>query len=544
MSFYKEFEDHFRGSEVSVSERLKFYLPIIEPLKKFDKNANILDLGCGRGEFLSLAEANGFDAQGIDTDDGMIAACQKKKLKVIKSDSISYLKNLDNDSFSVISSFHMIEHISYENLLLLIKESLRILKPGGLLIMETPNPDNIRVATNNFYVDPTHLRPIPSDLLLYLVSATKFAKHKVIPLNEDKNLRYKLNLNILDVIFGASPDYTVIAQKNGPKSLMDATSSFYLKDYGLTTYQIAEIYSNQQNNLTEEVLKFIKLTNRIKNSIVWKALRKIKVFTQKLFIFKKQLFLKFKLKLLALKASNNCPICLKKAPILFSCDLNKSCGGINIFGSSNKKINYATCNSCNFSFAVEMYNWKISDFKKYIYNDEYNKVDPDYAVARPIHMFNVLTKERFINFPTSYKHLDFGGGSGFLSKLLSESGWNSQSYDLFVDGSSDFKKLGKFDLITAYEVFEHISDVNELVSNLKSLLNTNGIIHFTTLSSDNSLSSDWWYAAPRNGHISLFSKKSLKVLAGKFNLKLKIINDSEFIMYVSENSNWPLLWKY
>lgn len=541
MSFYKEFEDHFRGSEASVSERLKFYLPIIEPLKKFDKKANILDLGCGRGEWLGLVEANGFDALGVDIDDGMIAACKKNKLKVIKSDSISYLKNLDSDSFSVISSFHMVEHISYDSLLVLLKESLRILKPGGLLIMETPNPDNIRVATNNFYVDPTHLRPIPSDLLLYLASAHKFTKQKVIQLNEDKNLRYKLNLNISDVIFGASPDYAVIAQKNGPDNLMNATSSFYFKEYGLTTYQIAEMYSNQQRNITEFIMKFIQLIDGIKNSTAYKTLRKIKVFTKKFSILKKHFFLNFKLKLLALNANNKCPICFKKAPVLFFCDLNKTYGGINILGVSNKNIHYATCHSCNFSFAVEMYGWKVNDFKKYIYNDEYIKVDPDYTIVRPMRMFDVLTKERFVNFPTTYKHLDYGGGSGVLSKLLREKGWNSRSYDLFVDGKEDLKKIGKFDLITTYEVFEHVSNVNELICNLKSLLNTNGIIHFTTLTSDGYLSADWWYAAPRNGHISLFSRKSLKILANKFNLKLKIINESEFIMYNSKNSYWSHL---
>ena len=88
-----------------------------------------------------------------------------------------------------------------KSLLVLIKESFRILKPGGLLIMETPNPDNIQVATNNFYIDPTHLRPIPSDFLFYLTSIHSLSRQKVIPLNEDKNLREKKRPNYCGCTF-------------------------------------------------------------------------------------------------------------------------------------------------------------------------------------------------------------------------------------------------------------------------------------------------------------------------------------------------------
>jgi SAM-dependent methyltransferase len=115
------------------------------------------------------------------------------------------------------------------------------------------------------------------------------------------------------------------------------------------------------------------------------------------------------------------------------------------------------------------------------------------------------------------KHLDYGGGEGFLVKLLRESGWNSTSYDLFVNKDMKIEDLGTFDLITAFEVFEHVPDVNALMSDLRRLLVPNGIVFFSTMLSDANIHKNkrlnWWYASPRNGHISIFSKASLKLLA-------------------------------
>lgn len=124
---------------------------------------------------------------------------------------------------------------------------------------------------------------------------------------------------------------------------------------------------------------------------------------------------------------------------------------------------------------------------------------------------------------SSIKHLDYGGGSGLMVNILKKTNWQSVSYDPFVDRNVSLDKLGKFDLITAYEVFEHVPDVRQLMSNLLSLLSPNGIVLFSTLLSDGNINPNqrlsWWYASPRNGHISLFSKKSLAILAQKNGFK-------------------------
>jgi 2-polyprenyl-3-methyl-5-hydroxy-6-metoxy-1,4-benzoquinol methylase len=107
----------------------------------------------------------------------------------------------------------------------------------------------------------------------------------------------------------------------------------------------------------------------------------------------------------------------------------------------------------------------------------------------------------FAPFAAEISHLDYGGGAGLLSKLMGEKGFRSTSYDPFVNTDTDPATLGAFDLITAFEVFEHASDVNALMANLSALRKPNGIILFSTLASDGQIAPNtrltWWYAAPR-----------------------------------------------
>jgi 2-polyprenyl-3-methyl-5-hydroxy-6-metoxy-1,4-benzoquinol methylase len=126
------------------------------------------------------------------------------------------------------------------------------------------------------------------------------------------------------------------------------------------------------------------------------------------------------------------------------------------------------------------------------------------------------------------RHLDFGGGNGMLSEGLRGRGFNSQSYDPFVDGELNAEQLGRFDLITAFEVFEHVPDVQALMRTLTNLRAADGLVLFTTQLSDGNITRHqrltWWYAAPRNGHISLFSRASLMQLSRQFSLQLASMN--------------------
>ncbi len=217
---------------------------------------------------------------------------------------------------------------------------------------------------------------------------------------------------------------------------------------------------------------------------------------------------------------NSCPICAGTCSLFDVVDFNKSCEELRgkFLSLAGIPVYYARCGTCGFCFAPELARWKPEEFSEKIYNDEYVIVDPDYIEVRPrTNAANLITL--FGDRIHSIKHLDYGGGAGLLAKLLRESDWNSTSYDPFADKNISAEQLGKFDLITAYEVFEHVPNVPELMSNLRALLAQDGLILFSTLLSDGNIHPgkrlNWWYASPRNGHISLFSRDSLSILAQK-----------------------------
>jgi len=215
---------------------------------------------------------------------------------------------------------------------------------------------------------------------------------------------------------------------------------------------------------------------------------------------------------------NNCPVCGGVCSLLDVMDINKSCGveGDKAFPLAGIPVYYVLCGQCGFCFAPELYAWTLEQYETQIYNDGYAIVDPGYLEDRPrSNAGNLVTM--FAEQGAGIRHLDYGGGNGLLAKLLRESNWQSTSYDPFVDRDVDIVTLGKFDLITAYEVFEHVPDVQQLMRNISALLSDDGIVLFSTLLSDGNIHANqrltWWYAAPRNGHISLFSKNSLAILA-------------------------------
>lgn len=243
--FYRAFEDKFRGSREVIKARLKVYLPFIEPLKDIYPDASAVDLGCGRGEWLELLGEIGFSAQGVDINDGMLVACRELDLRVQTGEALSFLKNIPDESQAVISGFHLVEHIPFDNLQALVEESLRVLRPAGVLILETPNPENIVVGTSSFYLDPTHQRPIPPQLLSFLPEYYGFNKTKILRLQESGDLTNNDNLCLLNVLNGVSPDYAVIAQKTAEDELLALTNQAFETEYGVTLERLATTYSQQ-----------------------------------------------------------------------------------------------------------------------------------------------------------------------------------------------------------------------------------------------------------------------------------------------------------
>jgi SAM-dependent methyltransferase len=251
-TFYKKFEDRFRGSRQLILERLKVYFPLIEPLKTLYPESGAIDLGCGRGEWLELLKVNGFQGHGIDTNAGMLENSRERELSVVQGDALEYLKSLPDNSISIVSGFHIAEHLPFAILQEIVKESLRVLKPAGILILETPNPENLEVASNSFYLDPTHVRPLPPLLLSFLPEHYGFARVAIFRLNEPVANEHEISL--LNVFNGASPDYSVVAQKKAKPPLLKLFDSEFNKKHGISSDELKAQYkqANQDKLKLEE----------------------------------------------------------------------------------------------------------------------------------------------------------------------------------------------------------------------------------------------------------------------------------------------------
>ena len=276
--FYRAFESKYRGSRDLIKTRLKQYLPFIKGLAEIYGDGLILDLGCGRGEWLELMQELGLTPYGVDIDEGMLQDCFDLNLPVSKADGVEFLKTLKSDSHTAITAFHVVEHLSFENLQIIIQEALRVLKPGGLLIMETPNPENIKVATVNFYIDPTHKRPIPAELLSFIPEYYGFAKIKTLRLQENKELISNDQISLLDVIQGASPDYAVIAQKQASQEVMSLFNELFEKEYGTSLQVLSDKFEKRLSDTEKRLsdtweFRLLNFSRRfIKGSVAWLTL--------------------------------------------------------------------------------------------------------------------------------------------------------------------------------------------------------------------------------------------------------------------------------
>jgi SAM-dependent methyltransferase len=283
--FYRAFEERYRGSRELIKERLTAYLPFVAPLLKVSPAAAAIDLGCGRGEWLEVLTGVGFKPMGVDLDSGMLAACHELDLIVELDDAISYLSRLSDNSQVVVSAFHLVEHISFEQLQAVVAEAIRVLKPGGLLIMETPNPENIIVSTRNFYLDPTHERPIPPMLLSFVAEYAGFSRVKTLRLQEPKELIKKEDISLQDVFSGASPDYAIIAQKHASDDVLTLTNEAFSRDYGLSLENLLSRWDSRFGRLEAKTEQAQATLIAMQQSSSWRLtapLRSANKFAKKL----------------------------------------------------------------------------------------------------------------------------------------------------------------------------------------------------------------------------------------------------------------------
>lgn len=208
---YLAFEDTFRGTREEVKKKHGIYLPYLEKLSAEIKSMPMLDVGCGRGEWLELLKEHNYRAIGVDINNNMIQQCCALGLTAVADDALNYIKKLDSQSIGVITGFHVIEHLSFRNRMKLFDEALRVLASGGMAIFETPNPENLMVGACEFYSDPTHKRPVPPATLQYFMQSRGFQNTHILRLNKDEQLLP--DNHAFEKLLAVEKDYAVIGYK-------------------------------------------------------------------------------------------------------------------------------------------------------------------------------------------------------------------------------------------------------------------------------------------------------------------------------------------
>lgn len=269
-NFYHAFEEKYRGSRELIKSRQNAYAPYVELLKVQESELRALDLGCGRGEWLELLEEWGVKAEGVDLDAAMLEACYQMGLSVQKDNALTVLENIPAASLDIVSGFHIAEHLDFPDLVALVKNAFKALKPGGLLILETPNSENINVATSSFYLDPTHRNPIPAQLLKFLFQYAGFDVVREVRLNADFQDKVDKWISLHDVVGGVSRDYGVIGQTPLTSESNPKLSIGYVQDeVGVSYLDLVGRYDSQAHRVNEKIqdlnLKFRDLELKLSN---------------------------------------------------------------------------------------------------------------------------------------------------------------------------------------------------------------------------------------------------------------------------------------
>jgi len=182
-ALYLAFEETFRGSSEEIKQRLEVYLDPLERAGAGTADRPVLDLGCGRGELIDMLTERGWRASGIDLNPEVVRRCRERGLQVEEGEALTHLRVLPSASLGAVVGLHLLEHLGLGTIIELLGEAYRVLRPGGIAILETPNPENVVVGSTNFWLDPTHERPLHPLALKFLAGSRGFDPVEVLRLN-------------------------------------------------------------------------------------------------------------------------------------------------------------------------------------------------------------------------------------------------------------------------------------------------------------------------------------------------------------------------
>ncbi|MCA3339979.1 MAG: class I SAM-dependent methyltransferase [Roseomonas sp.] len=231
-----------------------------------------------------------------------------------------------------------------------------------------------------------------------------------------------------------------------------------------------------------------------------------------------------KLRMDRAQLDHKCKICGNRANFLGRVDFNKHCdeGRSSKLPISGVRVTYLRCVACEFLFTSDFDTWSQADFAEKIYNADYARVDPDFAESRPAGNASFIM-QRFGDYRDQISLLDYGGGEGRMMEMLRANGFRTvNTYDPF-SSKHHVSDNQKYDLITAFEVFEHVPDPAATMHDIVNRMKPESLLLFSTLLQPTNFGTfglSWWYVGPRNGHISIHSKKSLALLLKQFGLNM------------------------
>lgn len=216
-----------------------------------------------------------------------------------------------------------------------------------------------------------------------------------------------------------------------------------------------------------------------------------------------------------------CKVCQGSTDPFDSVDRLRTCEKERFpLGISGESVLYRRCSDCGFIFTNDFDDFSAEDWAGKIYNDDYLKVDPGYVSFRP-RLSRDLIASQFRKHETV--GLDYGSGSGLMAKTLRDDGWTYDACEPYGESTMHPENAGRYNVCSSFEVFEHTVDPLAEMDRVLALCSPSkiAVVIGTNLSDDevdNDRRLSWWYAAPRNGHISLFSREALRRMASRSGL--------------------------
>lgn len=233
--------------------------------------------------------------------------------------------------------------------------------------------------------------------------------------------------------------------------------------------------------------------------------------------------------------ARSCKICGTPALLYGVVDFNHSCEEFRYkqLPLCAIPVYYRRCPACGFLFSDSFDDWTNAEFRQFIYNEGYAEIDPEWNKIRPLRnakmILNLFGKDR-----TRLSILDYGGGNGELVRSLRENGFfTAEAYDPFDPRYSTLPD-GTFNIISCFETFEHLPDPIAAVEIIVNRLDEAGLVLFSTLAQPPNFAEKgmhWWYITPRNGHISLFSRKALAVMWQRYGFTVGSFNDDMHLAF-------------